>query len=83
MLAGIRPEHLALAEGAPADLEIVAEAIEPLGADTLVHGRLEARHNITVRLSGTPKLAEGDKLPLRIEPGRLHLFDPATGQRIG
>ncbi len=83
VLAGIRPEHLALAEGAAADLEIVAEAIEPLGADTLVHGRLEARHNITVRLSGTPKLTEGDKLPLQIEAGRLHLFDPATGQRIG
>jgi sn-glycerol 3-phosphate transport system ATP-binding protein len=83
VLAGIRPEHLALAEGAPADLEIVAEAIEPLGADTLVHGRLEGGPDITVRLSGTPKLAEGDRMPLRVDPGRLHLFDPGTGARIG
>ncbi len=83
VLAGIRPEHLALAEGAAADLEIVAEAIEPLGADTLVHGRLEGGPDITVRLSGTPKLAEGDRMPLRVDPGRLHLFDPGTGQRIG
>jgi sn-glycerol 3-phosphate transport system ATP-binding protein len=83
VLAGIRPEHLALAEGAPADLEIVAEAIEPLGADTLVHGRLEGGHDLTVRLSGTPKLAEGDRMPLKVDPARLHLFDPGTGARIG
>ncbi len=83
LLVGLRPEHLVPAEEGAASLELVAEAVEPLGADTLVHGRLEDRQVITVRLGGTPSVREGDRIPLAFEPANLHVFEPESGKRIG
>ena len=79
---GLRPEHLAVTEGGAAMLELVAEAVEPLGADTLVHGRLGDGQLVTIRLSGTPTFGEGDRIALAAEPANLHFFDPGTGRRI-
>ena len=62
--------------------ELVAEAVEPLGADTLVHGRLDDGQLVTIRLSGTPTIGEGERIALAAEAAHLHFFDPGTGQRL-
>jgi sn-glycerol 3-phosphate transport system ATP-binding protein len=82
---GLRPEHLALArDGAPGTLQIDAVLIEALGADTVVHGRIAGDGaELTIRLAGTIKVAAGDRLSVTADPERLHLFDSATGQRLG
>jgi sn-glycerol 3-phosphate transport system ATP-binding protein len=78
---GIRPEHLHPAADGPLEFEI--ELAEPLGADTLLHGRFgEARELVTVRQSGHILAKSGEKLRFKADPGHLHLFDSQTGKRI-
>ena len=78
---GIRPEHLHPA--ADGSLEFEVELAEPLGADTLLHGRFgEARELVTVRQSGHVLAKPGEKRRFKAEPGHLHLFDSQTGRRI-
>jgi sn-glycerol 3-phosphate transport system ATP-binding protein len=78
---GIRPEHLHPAADGPLEFEI--ELAEPLGADTLLHGRFgEAREVVTVRQSGHIIARSGEKLRFKADPGHLHLFDSQTGKRI-
>ncbi len=85
--AGIRPEHIALCGGGEADLHVTATMVEPLGADTLVHGALAhdgaaAGHDLTVRLPGIVRVQAGEQLPLRIDRACIHLFDAEHGTRI-
>src|SRR6266851_2195860 len=78
---GIRPEHLHPA--ADGSLEFEIELAEPLGADTLLHGRFgEARELITVRQGGHVLAKPGEKRRFSIGATRLHLFDSQTGKRI-
>jgi sn-glycerol 3-phosphate transport system ATP-binding protein len=78
---GIRPEHLHPAADGPLEFEI--ELAEPLGADTLLHGRFgEASEVVTVRQSGHILAKPGVKLRFKADPGHLHLFDSQTGKRI-
>jgi sn-glycerol 3-phosphate transport system ATP-binding protein len=78
---GIRPEHLHPAADGVLEFEI--ELAEPLGADTLLHGRFgEARELVTVRQGGHVLAKPGEKRRFKAEPGHLHLFDSQTGKRI-
>ena len=78
---GIRPEHLHPAADGPLEFEI--ELAEPLGADTLLHGRFgEARELVTVRQGGHVLAKPGEKRHFTADPGHLHLFDSQTGKRI-
>ncbi|MDX6748290.1 sn-glycerol-3-phosphate import ATP-binding protein UgpC [Geminicoccaceae bacterium 1502E] len=77
---GLRPEHLRT--GGATQLELAVEWVEPLGADTVVHGRLDHGEALSVRLEGERQPSEGDRLALEIAPRDLHLFDPASGRRI-
>ena len=75
---GIRPEHLRLdPDGMPALVQLV----EPTGSETQVMFRLgdtlfsgAFRERVMMR--------PGDMLRVAPEPGLVHLFDKATGQRI-
>jgi sn-glycerol 3-phosphate transport system ATP-binding protein len=78
---GIRPEHLHPAADGPLEFEI--ELAEPLGADTLLHGRFgEAREVVTVRQGGHVLAKPGEKRRYKAEPEHIHLFDSQTGKRI-
>ena len=80
---GVRPEHVELAPGAAgADAEVVVDLVEALGADTLVHARLADGGALTLRLPGTTRVREGDRLPLRLPAAALHAFDATSGRRI-
>ncbi|KGE76983.1 sn-glycerol-3-phosphate import ATP-binding protein UgpC [Halomonas salina] len=83
---GIRPEHLTVVpevDVIDGDLSVRVELVEPLGADTLVHARLEGQDDLVVaRVDGIRAVAEGDRLALRPDAGRLHLFAPDTGRRL-
>ncbi|HET6182127.1 MAG TPA: sn-glycerol-3-phosphate ABC transporter ATP-binding protein UgpC [Acetobacteraceae bacterium] len=75
---GIRPEHLLPAQEG---LSLAVELVEPLGSETLVHGRLEgAAEPLVVKLPGHPSV--GERITVRPDPAALHLFDAATGARI-
>jgi ABC-type sugar transport system ATPase subunit len=80
---GIRPQNLTLVAagaGAPARVELV----EPLGSARVVHALVEgAAAPVAVLDSGDAPLATGDPVGLAVDPAQLHLFDPASGRRLG
>src|SRR6185369_3823816 len=79
---GLRPEHLLPTEGSTA-VDLRVDLVEPLGADTLVHGHFAAiGTDVTVRLPGNAQVAAGDVLKLAASPARMHVFDRETGQRL-
>ncbi|MFZ5781956.1 MAG: sn-glycerol-3-phosphate import ATP-binding protein UgpC [Pseudomonadota bacterium] len=78
---GVRPEHLHPADDGPLQFEV--ELAEPLGADTLLHGRFGAdREVVTVRQNGHVIAHPGEKLHFKADPAHLHLFDAQTGKRL-
>ncbi|HZV91850.1 MAG TPA: ATP-binding cassette domain-containing protein, partial [Caldimonas sp.] len=81
LVVGMRPEHLERDDSAVPGLSLRAEVVEPLGADTLVHGTLGGGLFI-VRLPGGDPVAANETVPLRIARDRLHFFDADSGRRI-
>jgi multiple sugar transport system ATP-binding protein len=78
---GIRPEHLSVA---PAGTGIAASVavLEPTGSETMVIARL-GEDQIVALLRERIAANIGDAMPLRLDPAKAHLFDAATGQRLG
>jgi sn-glycerol 3-phosphate transport system ATP-binding protein len=75
--AGIRPEHIRLADhGQPA----VVEGSEYFGADTIIAART-GTERLLVRIGGRPGVAIGETVRLAWEAGALHLFDASTERR--
>ena len=81
---GLRPEHLAWT-GADVDatsvVEVAASVVEPLGADTLVFFEISGLEMVA-RVPPEAARDTGDRVRLRPDLRRMHLFDPATGARI-
>jgi sn-glycerol 3-phosphate transport system ATP-binding protein len=74
---GIRPEHVTLA---PGGLPLQVELVEPLGSETLVHGRMADGTPLLAKLPGAMPVA--DQVSVALAPGELHLFDRASGRRL-
>jgi len=77
---GIRPEHIALGEG-PDALVFEVGVIEQLGAQTLSIGEIGGAR-LRILTDRVDNWSFGQRIPVRLQPGRLHLFSKATGQRI-
>ena len=80
---GIRPEHLT--RNARGPIEATVHASEPLGANSLLHGRLASTGTpVTISLPGVhPVKGGGEKMRFSMDAANIHLFDPETGQRRG
>jgi multiple sugar transport system ATP-binding protein len=79
VLFGIRPEHLALAvDGLPADVIVV----EPTGADTQLYCEVGGA-DVNVVLRDRTETRAGDRVRLAPDLTKFHLFDAASGRRIG
>ena len=82
VVAGIRPEDLRHATPdtrTPIMAEV--EASEPLGNEVLVYLRL-ARQDLTMRAEPRLLPKPGDRLPLTVDPPKVHYFDRASGRSI-
>ncbi|MCA3352172.1 MAG: sn-glycerol-3-phosphate ABC transporter ATP-binding protein UgpC [Roseomonas sp.] len=73
---GIRPEHISL----PGPLRLTTDLIEPLGSESVVHGRLASGETMALRLPGAPPSAAVLEIAPRSE--HLHVFDAETGKRL-
>jgi multiple sugar transport system ATP-binding protein len=80
---GLRPEQLvwAGADAGTGSLEVVVSVVEPLGADTLAFFEI-AGGEMVARVPPDAARNSGDRLRLKPDLRRMHLFDPATGRRI-
>jgi multiple sugar transport system ATP-binding protein len=83
ILVGLRPEHLAVAAGpeTAAPIDIAADVVEPLGADTLVFFNTGGREMVARVPPGAAR-RRGDRVRLHPDVSRMHLFDPSTEARI-
>jgi multiple sugar transport system ATP-binding protein len=75
---GIRPEHFAVAADAGEGVAIIVKLVEPLGSDTLIHFDLAGASAIA-RIDPALRPKVGDRLSLRPQPGKMHLFDADNG----
>ena len=78
---GIRPEHLVASPNGPLALSI--EFVENLGADALLYGKVPGGASLVARADGGAPHKAGDTLRLEVAPRHVHLFDSASGTRIG
>ena len=83
VIFGLRPEHLVWArdDAGAAAFEVAASVVEPLGSDTLVFFEI-AGNEMVARVPPDAARDAGDRLRLRLDLRRMHLFDPTTGRRI-
>jgi len=77
---GVRPEHLEPCGESEANFIAEVDLVEPLGADTLAHGKVGGER-IIARLHAALNTVEG-RMPLRFQPENRHYFDAATGARL-
>ncbi|MCS6921526.1 MAG: sn-glycerol-3-phosphate ABC transporter ATP-binding protein UgpC [Elioraea sp.] len=78
---GIRPEHVrVVGNGAAGALPLRVDLVEPLGAESLIHGILPSGEGLTVRASDCSPLA-GTTLPIVLPAEHLHLFG-GDGRRL-
>ena len=82
LILGLRPEHTGLDRAGAPGWTLRVEALEMLGAERLVYGRL-GDTLFTVRIDAMlvpPQV--GDIVTLQASPAHLHWFDAATQQRV-
>ena len=83
---GIRPQHLEVGgETATGDGSLRAEVgvVEPMGNEQIVYLTLPGGERVVAVAPVQPRILPGEKVSLRVRPEGLHVFDAATGKRVG
>jgi len=79
VICGVRPEHFSLSsDGTEAEVQVV----EPTGSELHVVAKMGGEDIIAV-FRERHQFRPGDKIRLRPDPRLVHLFDEATGRRLG
>jgi sn-glycerol 3-phosphate transport system ATP-binding protein len=79
---GIRPEDVRVVPGGETAFRAEVGFIEELGATQLFHGKVGSDDFVVQAATGQIP-ADADQLALTVDTKNVHLFDPATGQRLG
>ncbi|MCS6712588.1 sn-glycerol-3-phosphate ABC transporter ATP-binding protein UgpC [Brachybacterium sp. EF45031] len=83
---GVRPEDLEITTDGQG-LAVEVDVVEELGADAYVYGRLagtdETSKPIIARVDGRRPPQKGETVHFRPKQDHVHLFDVATGERLG
>jgi sn-glycerol 3-phosphate transport system ATP-binding protein len=79
LVVGIRPEHVVREDGAGVT-PLTVDLVEPLGSETVIHGRLPSGEGLVARL---PVAASdvGQVMPVRLPAAAWHVFS-AEGTRM-
>ena len=84
VIAGIHPEHLEplpFVDHPSTPLTVRVDFVELLGGKKLVHATAGSSR-LLVLVDAHRRVAVGQRLGLAVPMERLHLFDPATGDRL-
>jgi multiple sugar transport system ATP-binding protein len=95
VVLGIRPETMEDASLEPAAtpdrvVELRVDLVEALGAELLVHARVDAQSvdsdassaPLVARVSPRSRIEAGDVVKLTVDTTQLHLFDPVSGESL-
>jgi len=77
---GVRPEHVAVAATGKGHGDALVTVVEPLGSETLVHLDTGGQP-LVARVPGMAALRVGQRVGVKLDVRRLHLFD-AAGARL-
>jgi multiple sugar transport system ATP-binding protein len=78
-VAGVRPEHFQVVSANASGIPVQIKLVEPLGSDTLIHFEVAGAAAIA-RVDPSLKPKPGERLFLKPQPGKIHLFDAANGR---
>jgi len=78
---GFRPEDARLVPAEGAEFAGVVALVEPLGAEALVHVRLEGGETVVVRVRDGAVPVVDERVGLAVPAGKLHRFG-ADGRRL-
>ena len=76
---GVRPEHFQVVSTDGGGIPIQIKLVEPLGSDTLIHFEVAGAAAIA-RVDPSLKPKPGERMFLKPQPGKGHLFDAGTGR---
>jgi multiple sugar transport system ATP-binding protein len=82
---GIRPENLALPNGAAPSgnaIKVQVEVVEPLGAETHILASVGGDQTVVARVDAHARLRPGDSIELLADLDRLHAFDLESEENI-
>ncbi len=83
VILGIRPEDIAVVEGEDTEgkelVQAVVEIVEPEGSRYCLEVRVGER---VLKVLSREPVSPGQTVCIRINPERIHLFDPVDGRRI-
>ena len=80
---GLRPEDVEIvSEGEAGSLPFAVDFVEELGATQLFHGTVAGKPFVMQAATGEVP-AEAKTLWISVAPERVHVFDAATGKRLG
>ena len=82
---GVRPEDLSVRPAGEPGLAVQIDLVEELGADGYLYGHtIEGeRFEVVARVDGRQHPSAGESVALVPNPAHLHLFDAASGERLG
>jgi ABC-type sugar transport system ATPase subunit len=79
----VRPEHLSIGDGnGQSSFDAAVEVIEQLGSEIILETRVGDARMTVARVDPQAALIVGEKIPLSVQPGRLHFFDPISDAAI-
>ena len=76
---GVRPEHFQVVAAEASGIAVQIKLVEPLGSDTLIHFEI-AETEAIARVDPSLKPKPGERLFLKPQADKVHLFDAATGK---
>jgi multiple sugar transport system ATP-binding protein len=80
VVAGIRPEDV-IPSPEPGPTMAAVTLVEPMGSSTILYTQLGERL-VAIETDKDTALSVGATVSLRIDPDRIHLFDPASGEAL-
>jgi len=81
LIAGIRPEDITLSDPAQDTISCSIELTEPAGPEMYIHLKSE-KFNLLARIKNDYGIQPGQNVNVRLNPDKLHLFDPVTEKNI-
>jgi ABC-type sugar transport system ATPase subunit len=79
---GVRPEHLTIGPPDPSHARGEVYMVEPMGREQVIDVRIGER-SLQAIAPASLSVRVGEPVGLTFDASRLHLFDPAAGERLG